>query len=73
MSSFRELIEEYDLLGDVTFSTPQDYTRRQRHLESWAAKARDVLVELERQRRDASRGTRDVDGQGATAGLPPEG
>jgi hypothetical protein len=48
MESLKDLLEEYDRLGDAAFSTAHDFTRRQRHLEDWAAKARDAIAVLVR-------------------------
>lgn len=48
MNSLRELIGEYDQLGDTSFSSAHDFTRRQRKLETWAAKAREAIAEVVR-------------------------
>lgn len=48
MESLKNLLEEYDRLGDAAFSTAHDFARRQRHLEDWAAKARDAIARLVR-------------------------
>lgn len=46
MDSLRDLLDEYDRLGDVRFSSAHDFTARQRHLESWAEKARRAIGEI---------------------------
>jgi hypothetical protein len=48
MDPLTTLLEEYDRLGDAGFSTAHDFTLRQRHLESWAAKARDAIAVIVR-------------------------
>lgn len=50
MNSLRELLEEYDRLGEAGFSSPHDFTLRQRKLETWAAKAREALADLAKSR-----------------------
>lgn len=66
-TSLRDLLDEYDLLGDAAFSSAHDFALRQRRLANWAAKARDAIAELIRQdaRLDAP------DPQPALSGLPP--
>jgi len=39
-------LDEYDQLGDASFSSAHDFTLRQRKLETWATKARDAIAEL---------------------------
>ena len=46
MDSLKDLLDEYDQLGDTAFSSAHDFTLRQRHLENWAAKARDAIARL---------------------------
>ncbi len=48
MKSLRELLQEFDELGEAGFSSPHDFTLRQRKLENWASKARDAIAELVR-------------------------
>lgn len=49
MDDLRDLLEEYDRLGDARFSTAHDFMLRQRHLENWADKARRAIAELVQQ------------------------
>lgn len=66
MNSLRDLLQEYDQLGEAAFSSPHDFTLRQRKLENWAAKARnaiEALVKLQtsdESERDASRAHRNL-------------
>jgi hypothetical protein len=46
MNALKDLLDEYDRLGDARFSTAHDFVLRQRHLENWAAKARRAIAEL---------------------------
>ncbi|HHY49526.1 MAG TPA: hypothetical protein GYA10_07250 [Alphaproteobacteria bacterium] len=65
MPSLQDLLDEYDHLGSETFSTPHDFTLRQRRLERWAAKARTALADVVRA------GAASDEVQEALTGAPP--
>lgn len=46
MDSLKDLLDEYDRLGDVRFTSAHDFTARQRQLENWAEKARRAIADL---------------------------